>query len=80
MGAATQSCGVNLFTEICLAFAYRVFCHRIDIKAGELVSFVAQQVGDKGAGKPDMAMAGGTDAGQLPAALKSVKAWVAERA
>ena len=50
------------------------------VKAGELVNFVAQQVGGKGGGKPDMAMAGGTDAGQLPAALKSVKAWVAERA
>lgn len=50
------------------------------VKAGELVNFVAQQVGGKGGGKPDMAMAGGTDAGQLPAALKSVQAWVAERA
>jgi alanyl-tRNA synthetase len=50
------------------------------IKAGELVNFVAQQVGGKGGGKADMAMAGGTDAGQLPAALKSVQAWVAERA
>lgn len=50
------------------------------VKAGELVNFVAQQVGGKGGGKPDMAMAGGTDASQLPAALKSVQAWVAERA
>jgi alanyl-tRNA synthetase len=50
------------------------------IKAGELVNFVAQQVGGKGGGKPDMAMAGGTDAAGLPAALKSVQAWVAERA
>ncbi|MEJ7929427.1 alanine--tRNA ligase [Ramlibacter sp. AN1015] len=50
------------------------------IKAGELVNFVAQQVGGKGGGKPDMAMAGGTDAAQLPAALRSVQAWVAERA
>ncbi len=50
------------------------------VKAGELVNFVAQQVGGKGGGKPDMAMAGGTDASGLPAALKSVQAWVAERA
>jgi alanyl-tRNA synthetase len=50
------------------------------VKAGELVNFVAQQVGGKGGGKPDMAMAGGTNAAQLPAALASVQAWVAERA
>ncbi|CAN5792095.1 alanine--tRNA ligase [soil metagenome] len=50
------------------------------VKAGELVNFVAQQVGGKGGGKADMAMAGGTDAAALPAALKSVHAWVAERA
>ncbi|HMN22679.1 MAG TPA: alanine--tRNA ligase [Ottowia sp.] len=49
------------------------------VKAGELVNFVAQQVGGKGGGKPDMAMAGGTDAKALPAALASVPAWVAER-
>jgi alanyl-tRNA synthetase len=49
------------------------------IKAGELVNFVAQQVGGKGGGKPDMAMAGGTNAAALPAALASVNAWVAER-
>ena len=48
-------------------------------KAGELVNFVAQQVGGKGGGKPDMAMAGGTDAAALPAALASVKGWVSER-
>jgi alanyl-tRNA synthetase len=46
------------------------------IKAGELVNFVAQQVGGKGGGKPDMAMAGGTDASKLNAALASVPAWV----
>lgn len=46
------------------------------IKAGELVNFVAQQVGGKGGGKPDLAMAGGTDADQLPKALASVKDWV----
>ncbi len=50
------------------------------VKAGELVNFVAQQVGGKGGGKADMAMAGGTDASGLDAALKSVQAWVAERA
>lgn len=49
------------------------------IKAGELVNFVASQVGGKGGGKPDMAMAGGTDASGLPKALQSVQAWVAER-
>ncbi|MEJ1164033.1 alanine--tRNA ligase [Variovorax sp. CCNWLW186] len=49
------------------------------VKAGELVNFVAQQVGGKGGGKADMAMAGGTDAAGLPAALQSVQAWVAER-
>ncbi len=47
------------------------------IKAGDLVNFVAGQVGGKGGGKPDMAMAGGTDASQLPKALESVKDWVA---
>jgi alanyl-tRNA synthetase len=50
------------------------------VKAGELVNFVAQQVGGKGGGKPDMAMAGGTDPDKLPAALQSVQAWVEERA
>jgi alanyl-tRNA synthetase len=49
------------------------------VKAGELVNFVAQQVGGKGGGKADMAMAGGTDASKLPDALKSVQAWVTER-
>lgn len=50
------------------------------VKAGELVNFVAQQVGGKGGGKPDMAMAGGTDASGLAKALASVQGWVAERA
>ncbi|MEY5097389.1 MAG: hypothetical protein RJA36_108 [Pseudomonadota bacterium] len=50
------------------------------VKAGELVNFVAQQVGGKGGGKPDMAMAGGTDASKLAEALASVQGWVAERA
>jgi alanyl-tRNA synthetase len=49
------------------------------LKAGELVNFVAQQVGGKGGGKPDMAMAGGTDPGGLPAALQGVGKWVEER-
>ncbi len=49
------------------------------VKAGELVNFVAQQVGGKGGGKPDMAMAGGTQPAGVPAALQSVVAWVAER-
>ncbi|MBI3531050.1 MAG: alanine--tRNA ligase [Burkholderiales bacterium] len=49
------------------------------VKAGELVNFVAQQVGGKGGGKPDMAMAGGTDASKLGAALASVQGWVADK-
>ncbi len=49
------------------------------VKAGDLANFVAQQVGGKGGGKPDMAMAGGTDASKLGAALASVQAWVTER-
>ncbi len=48
-------------------------------KAGELVNFVAQQVGGKGGGKADMAMAGGTDVAAVPQALASVQGWVAER-
>ncbi|KJY80733.1 alanine--tRNA ligase [Vibrio nigripulchritudo] len=49
------------------------------VKAGELVNMVAQQVGGKGGGRPDMAQAGGTDANALPAALDSVDAWLEER-
>jgi alanyl-tRNA synthetase len=49
------------------------------VKAGDLVNHVAQQVGGKGGGKPDMAMAGGTDPKGLTVALKSVQAWVSER-
>jgi alanyl-tRNA synthetase len=49
------------------------------VKAGELVNFVAQQVGGKGGGKADMAMAGGSDPERLPQALASVEGWVAER-
>ncbi|MES2245419.1 MAG: alanine--tRNA ligase [Pseudomonadota bacterium] len=50
------------------------------VKAGELVNFVAQQVGGKGGGKADMAMAGGTEPSKLLDALASVQGWVAERA
>ena len=49
------------------------------VKAGELVNFVAGQVGGKGGGKADMAMAGGTEPAKLAAALASVQAWVSER-
>ena len=49
------------------------------VKAGELVNFVASQVGGKGGGKPDMAMAGGTDPKGLDKALASVQGWVADR-
>lgn len=50
------------------------------VKAGELVNFVAQQVGGKGGGRPDMAQAGGTDPAGLPKALEGVAGWVGERA
>ncbi|MBG8880141.1 alanine--tRNA ligase [Neisseria meningitidis] len=46
------------------------------VKAGDLVKFAAEQVGGKGGGRPDLAQAGGTDAGKLPAVLDSVKDWV----
>jgi alanyl-tRNA synthetase len=49
------------------------------VKAGELVNFVATQVGGKGGGRPDMAQAGGTDSKALPKALASVQGWVEER-
>ncbi|EPT4853777.1 alanine--tRNA ligase [Escherichia coli] len=49
------------------------------VKAGELIGMVAQQVGGKGGGRPDMAQAGGTDAAALPAALASVKGWVSAK-
>ncbi|MEQ8314233.1 MAG: alanine--tRNA ligase [Gammaproteobacteria bacterium] len=49
------------------------------VKAGDLVNLVAQQVGGKGGGRPDMAMAGGSDPAALPAALESVKPWLEER-
>ncbi len=49
------------------------------VKAGELVNVVAQQVGGKGGGRPDMAQAGGSDVSALPSALAAVDAWLAER-
>ena len=49
------------------------------VKAGELVNFVALQVGGKGGGRPDMAQAGGTDPGKLAGALASVSSWVAQK-
>jgi alanyl-tRNA synthetase len=49
------------------------------VKAGELVNYVAQQVGGKGGGRPDMAQAGGSDPARLPGALQSVRSWVESR-
>jgi alanyl-tRNA synthetase len=49
------------------------------VKAGELVNFVAQQVGGKGGGRPDMAQAGGTEPAKLPGALDTVRGWVEQR-
>ena len=49
------------------------------VKAGELVNYVAQQVGGKGGGRPDMAQAGGSDPSRLGGALQSVKQWVEQR-
>ena len=49
------------------------------VKAGELVNFVASQVGGKGGGRPDMAQAGGNNPDALPAALASVPNWIRER-
>jgi alanyl-tRNA synthetase len=49
------------------------------VKAGELVNFVAQQVGGKGGGRPDMAQAGGTEPEKLPQALAGVAAWVQQK-
>jgi alanyl-tRNA synthetase len=49
------------------------------VKAGELVNFVASQVGGKGGGRPDMAQAGGTNPSALPKALDSVRDWVEQK-
>ncbi len=46
------------------------------VKAGDLVKFVAEQIGGKGGGRPDLAQAGGTDAAKLPEALNGVEGWV----
>jgi len=49
------------------------------VKAGELIGFVANQVGGKGGGRPDMAQAGGSDVDALPSALTSIEAWVVDK-
>jgi alanyl-tRNA synthetase len=49
------------------------------VKAGDLVNYVAQQVGGKGGGRADMAMAGGSDPSKLPGALASVQSWAQQR-
>jgi alanyl-tRNA synthetase len=49
------------------------------VKAGDLINFVARQVGGKGGGRPDMAQAGGTEPDNLPSALDSVTGWVEQR-
>ena len=49
------------------------------VRAGDLVKFVAEQVGGKGGGRPDMAQAGGSDPAAVPGALASVQGWVAEK-
>jgi alanyl-tRNA synthetase len=49
------------------------------VKAGDLANFVAQQLGGRGGGRPDMAQAGGNDAAKLPAALASVNEWIHEK-
>ncbi|MEY4476248.1 MAG: alanine--tRNA ligase [Pseudomonadota bacterium] len=50
-----------------------------NVKAGELIAYIARQVGGKGGGRPDMAQAGGTDVKALPSALASIEAWVTSR-
>jgi alanyl-tRNA synthetase len=49
------------------------------VKAGDLVNHVAQQVGGKGGGRPDMAQAGGTNPAALPEALRSIEPWLEQR-
>ncbi|MGY6554461.1 MAG: alanine--tRNA ligase [Wenzhouxiangella sp.] len=71
LGTATDS-GVRLVVGVTQDLTAR-------IKAGELVNFVASQVGGKGGGRPDFAQAGGSDAKALPGALASVRAWLEER-
>ena len=75
----------NIFKVPLEITALRQFCGCLTaeaskkVKAGELVNFVAQQVGGKGGGRPDMAQAGGTEPANLPAALAGVKGWVEEK-
>lgn len=64
--------------KVSLAVAVSADCVS-KVKAGDLANYVAQQVGGKGGGRPDMAQAGGTDPAGLPAALASVSAWLSER-
>ena len=71
LGTATDS-GVRLVVGVTRDLTGR-------IKAGELVNFVASQVGGKGGGRPDFAQAGGSDAQGLPSALASVRGWLEER-
>jgi alanyl-tRNA synthetase len=71
LGTATDS-GVRLVAGVTKDLTGKV-------KAGELVNFVAGQVGGKGGGRPDFAQAGGTDASALPQALESVQSWLAEK-
>jgi alanyl-tRNA synthetase len=70
--ATTQENKVSLIAGVTNDFTHK-------IKAGELVNFVAQQVGGKGGGRADMAQAGGTNPAALESALQSVKQWVSER-
>jgi len=70
--AATEGGKVSLIAGVTADLTAKV-------KAGELVNFVAQQVGGKGGGRADMAQAGGTDAAKLPSALASVQAWVQQK-
>jgi alanyl-tRNA synthetase len=72
LGSSDGSGKVSLIAGITPDFTAR-------LKAGELVNFVAQQVGGKGGGRPDMAQAGGNDASKLAGALQSVKGWVEQR-
>jgi alanyl-tRNA synthetase len=69
---STEGGKVSLIAGITADFTAR-------LKAGDLVNFVAQQVGGKGGGRPDMAQAGGTDASKLAGALQSVRGWVEQR-
>jgi alanyl-tRNA synthetase len=69
---STEGGKVSLIAGVTADFTAR-------LKAGDLVNFVAQQVGGKGGGRPDMAQAGGNDASKLAGALQSVKGWVEQR-